>query len=175
MGVLGFFLLGHFFFDWGLQSHKDAIAKSKNFSVRFSHVLSYTLCMSVLFYVVMSDDIFGIFIVSSATAVLHFLTDDYSAPVLWAKYVRKAPEFEGIGILAGATKFAATPLGIILLVMGDQLLHTLALSFVAFYVVSRDLSIFLWASAALGEALLLSTFHMYRQIMWDLETFGVEY
>lgn len=133
----------HFVGDWVFQSHEVAMRKSKEPGVRATHCLSYAMFfMPLLAWMGMSWLNMGI-----CFAVLfgsHFIEDTYIPVLLWAKYMRKPPEFTGLQAqrdkLASISKetgvditlpdeemafrhFVKTPLGILLMIAIDQIIH----------------------------------------------------
>jgi hypothetical protein len=127
----------HFFVDWVFQSHADAMTKHNNPKIRAKHCLIYTagfvpifcLCgFSVLEWAVALNILFW----------SHFTEDTYLPVFLWAKYIRRPPEMtqprKQVGVdgyvtvlpvdpKAGFVDFVQTPLGKILLIAIDQIIH----------------------------------------------------
>lgn len=132
--VLGFI---HFFVDWVFQSHAEAMVKHNNPKVRAKHCLIYTagfipllaFChLSILEWVLSLNILFW----------SHFCEDTYVPVFLWAKYIRKPPEMtepvkktelDGyVTILPpdpkeGFKLFVQTPMGKILMIAIDQIIH----------------------------------------------------
>ncbi len=149
-------VLCHFAFDWLYQSHAEAIAKSKSRKVRFWHCVKYTVpFLPVLWF-------FGMDWQSCHRSLLilfvtHYVIDSYVPVMLWAKYLRKAPQFDLVikslpnnGEMRGWSDkviessglyrtdvdafkaMSGTPLGLILIITMDQFLHILCLLPVAY-------------------------------------------
>ena len=117
----------HFFVDWIFQSHAEAMVKHNNSKVRAKHCFIYTLgfvpllgfCYFVgaLAFWQLVASIFILF-------VSHFVEDTYLPVLLWAKYIRRPPEMAPpadpkVGFIA----FVQTPLGKILMIAIDQIIH----------------------------------------------------
>lgn len=132
--VLGFI---HFFVDWIFQSHSEAMVKHNNPKVRAKHCLIYTLGFVPLF-------LFCHFawwewlIALNILFWSHFAEDTYLPVFLWAKYIRRPPEMtqprKQVGVdgyvsilppdaKAGFMEFVQTPLGKILMIAIDQIIH----------------------------------------------------
>ena len=132
--VLGFI---HFFVDWIFQSHSEAMVKHNNPKVRAKHCLIYTLGFVPLF-------LFCHFawwewlIALNILFWSHFAEDTYLPVFLWAKYIRRPPEMtqprKQVGVdgyvsilppdaKAGFMEFVQTPLGKILIIAIDQIIH----------------------------------------------------
>jgi len=150
-GVFAILVFWHFFADWVFQSHKEAMNKSKNWDVRAMHCMIYTLFFIPLLAAV------GISASKAAFCVVilycsHFVIDTYVPVMLWAKYLRLAPQFDQVKSqivqdLCGPCDqsrgwsdrlidrrlyasdeeafkaFASTPLGLVLMITMDQLFH----------------------------------------------------
>lgn len=135
-------ILCHFAFDWLYQSHKEALAKAKDRRVRFWHCVKYAVPFApVLWWFGM--DVNAILVSLAILFGTHFIIDSYVPVMLWAKYLRKAPQFDNIGERPplrpwqdkvvelryyendeeAFKAFASTPLGLILLITMDQFLH----------------------------------------------------
>ncbi len=143
-------VLCHFAFDWVYQSHAEAMAKSTDHWVRYVHCVKYAVPFApVLWW-------FGMDVASVALSLAilfstHYVIDSYVPVMLWAKYLRRAPQFANVGkafslhAWQGAPSderyaddidafkaMAATPLGLILVIVMDQFLHIACLLPVAF-------------------------------------------
>lgn len=138
-GLFAIFTFVHFFVDWIFQTHAEAMAKHNNAKVRARHCLIYTIGfvpLMLLLKFTMWEFVIGINILFWS----HFIEDTYLPVYLWAKYIRKPPEMtnpivkEDVnGILkaqvlppdpkAGFIKFVSTPLGKILMIAIDQIIH----------------------------------------------------
>lgn len=138
-GVFALLVFWHFFADWLFQSHKEALAKSKDSKVRLRHCAVYTglfLPAFLLAGVSFSTIVLCSFILFSS----HYVIDTYIPVMLWAKYLRKAPQFETYVFNPSGwvdnklehckrtdeesfKAFASTPLGLILMITMDQFFH----------------------------------------------------
>lgn len=138
-GILSVLTLIHFIADWIFQSHAEAMAKSSDAKVRAKHCLVYTGIITLI--LIAGFHIFNVVELLAYAAILwlsHFIEDSYMPVFLWAKYIRKAPEFsvpsvEGTHFsdLDRFKEFASTPLGKILLIVVDQIIHIIYLGFIA--------------------------------------------
>lgn len=144
-GLFSILVFIHFFVDWVFQSHAEAMVKHNNPWIRAKHCAIYTLgfipimyvChFTLLEYILSSSILFG----------SHFIEDTYVPVLLWAKYIRKPPEMtepwketyiRADGSLAvkvhppnvehGFIEFIKTPLGKILMITIDQIIHIIFL------------------------------------------------
>lgn len=117
-GLFSIFVFWHFVADWFFQSQQEAMAKSKNAKVRAYHCGKYTLIFLPLLYLTGMDwqkQIASLLILFST----HFVLDTYIPVMLWAKYLRLVE----ITDEESFKKFASTPLGLILVITIDQLMH----------------------------------------------------
>lgn len=94
-GVFAVLVFWHFLSDWVFQSHKEALAKAKDWRVRLRHVTVYSTLFLPLFWLV------GFWGAKAAFAWLllmfsHFVIDTYIPVMLWAKYLRRAPQFKDV-------------------------------------------------------------------------------
>jgi len=123
----------HFVSDWFFQSHTEALTKSRDDFVIAWHCLKY----SVMFMI----PVCWIGLGGSAMLCLlnlnilywsHYFIDSYIPVMWWAKFLRKYPTFHGdsttlddknLSDLEAFKLMAATPLGLILIITIDQLLH----------------------------------------------------
>lgn len=137
-GILSVLTLLHFVADWIFQSHDEAMRKSTESLVRARHCLVYTGIISAVFFFGFHLPILDIGVYATILFISHFIEDSYLPVYLWAKYIRKAPEFN-VPPAAGTTitdldrfkSFANTVLGKILLIAIDQIIHILYLGFIA--------------------------------------------
>lgn len=132
-GILAVLTLIHFIADWIFQSHDEAMAKSTNSKVRAKHCAVYTaticaVCLGGFHLPLLDVAVYATILFSS-----HFLEDSYLPVYLWAKYIRRAPEFNlpEVSELDRFKAFASTTLGKILLIAIDQIIHILYLGFIA--------------------------------------------
>lgn len=140
----GFFALlsfWHFVADWGFQSHEEAMNKARDGKVRAWHCTVYTVLMAPLVFFLCGG---GVAFWSSVVILWgsHFLIDTYIPVYMWAKYVRKAPVFDhnsqAIDFFSKKTfakdtdlermkAWARDPLGLVLMIVVDQIFHMLFL------------------------------------------------
>lgn len=69
-----FILIIHFYADFALQTHDQAINKSSSIKWLTYHILSYSLTFSVAFYI-LSEDILKCLIFFGITFICHWITD----------------------------------------------------------------------------------------------------
>jgi hypothetical protein len=137
-GVLSVLTFLHFVSDWIFQSHDEAMRKSTDSLVRARHCLVYTGLISAVFIFGFHLPLLDIGVYATILFTSHFIEDSYLPVYLWAKYIRKAPEFN-VPPAPGTTTtdlerfklFASTVLGKILLIAIDQIIHILYLGFIA--------------------------------------------
>lgn len=144
-GLFAVFALVHFVVDWVFQSHAEAMVKHNNPFVRAKHCLIYTAGFTPLLYLLgfsAWEWFFGLNILFWS----HFFEDTYVPVFWWAKYIRKPPEMTEPwkesytrvdGSVAfkvhppdakhGFVEFVQTPLGKILMIAIDQIIHLLFL------------------------------------------------
>lgn len=141
----------HFFVDWIFQSHAEAMVKHNNPTIRAKHCLIYTIGFVPLF-------LFADFNVVEWLVALnilfwsHFCEDTYLPVFYWAKYIRRPSEMtqprKQIGIdgyvsilppdaKVGFVEFIQTPLGKILMIAIDQIVHLLFLFPIAWMLFNR--------------------------------------
>ena len=140
-GLLTILIIIHFFVDWVFQSHSEAMAKHNNPKVRAKHCLIYTLGFVPLFFFCNFSVLEWLFAIN-LLFWSHFVEDTYLPVYLWAKYIRRPPEMteprkhtgvDGyVTVLppdpkAGFIEFVQTPLGKILMIAIDQIIHILLL------------------------------------------------
>lgn len=140
-GLFAVFAFIHFFVDWIFQSHAEAMVKHNTPLVRAKHCLIYTLGFVPLMYFLgftTWEWVAGLNILFWS----HFFEDTYLPVYLWAKYVRRPPEMvepwkesyiRDDGATAfrvhppdpkkGFIEFVQTPLGKILMIAIDQIIH----------------------------------------------------
>jgi len=136
-GILAILVFWHFVSDWIFQSHDEAMTKHADAWVRARHCFVYTAFMFPLLALIGLNPLaclFGCWLLFWS----HFIEDTYYPVFLWAKYVRRVPEFKKVGtkIFNPSTftisfytereafiAFAHTPLGKILMITVDQLVH----------------------------------------------------
>ncbi len=136
-GLLAILVFVHFFVDWIFQSHSEAMVKHNNPKIRAKHCLIYTagfVPFMWLFNFTWLEWLIGLNILFWS----HFFEDTYLPVYLWAKYVRRPPEMteprkqsgvDGyVSVLppdpkAGFVEFVQTPMGKILMIAVDQIIH----------------------------------------------------
>jgi hypothetical protein len=138
----------HFVADFVFQSHATAMAKHDHWRVRLAHCLVYGGFFVPLFVAIGWLDSWKM---SASLVVLigsHFIEDTYAPVVLWARHIRKPSEMMrntttrpilgGLFTwttpdpeLVGFREFIRTPLGAILMVSIDQIVHLTVLWFPA--------------------------------------------
>ncbi len=127
----------HFFVDWVFQSHAEAMVKHNNPKIRAKHCLIYTA--GFVPYMWFCQFTFWEWIIGlNVLFWSHFFEDTYLPVYLWAKYVRRPPEMcepvthtEVDGYVTvlppdpkkGFVQFVQTPLGKILMIAIDQIIH----------------------------------------------------
>lgn len=136
-GLLSTLVFIHFFVDWIFQSHAEAMVKHNNPKVRAKHCLIYTAGF-LPFMWLFNFSWFEWFLAVNILFWSHFAEDTYLPVYLWAKYIRKPPEMteprkqsglDGyVTILppdpkAGFIEFVQTPMGKILMIAIDQIIH----------------------------------------------------
>jgi hypothetical protein len=152
-GVFSLLVFWHFLADWVFQSQTEAMTKAKDRKVRLWHCTKYAAAFVPLLFVTTNWAVMlmslGILFVS------HYFIDSYVPVMLWAKHLRKAVQFECVGKRyppqpwqdkvveprgfdndeEAFKAFAATPLGLILIITMDQFFHIAFLLPVAFLMV----------------------------------------
>jgi hypothetical protein len=136
-GIFSILVFIHFFVDWIFQSHAEAMVKHNNPKVRAKHCLIYTVGFAPfmwLFNFSWLEWLIGLNILFWS----HFVEDTYVPVYLWAKYIRKPPEMAKpvtVTYTDGYTKvlppsphtgfleFINTPMGKILMIAIDQIIH----------------------------------------------------
>lgn len=121
-GIFALLTLVHFIADWLFQSHAEAMAKPTDFYVRGIHCLIYTAILLGVIAVSLAPSPFAMAVIAVALWVSHFIEDTYLPVIVWAKFIRKPPEMSTT-TLEGFKDFASTPLGKILLITVDQIVH----------------------------------------------------
>lgn len=136
-GLLAVLVTIHFFVDWIFQSHSEAMVKHKDHRVRAKHCLIYTLGFVPLFFFCNFSVVEWLFALN-LLFWSHFCEDTYIPVYLWAKYIRRPPEMteprKQLGVdgyvtvlppdpKAGFAEFVQTPIGKILMIAIDQIIH----------------------------------------------------
>lgn len=120
-GLFAILAFVHFFVDWIFQSHSEAMVKHNDSRVRAKHCLIYTAGFLPLFYLFGFEQwewIVGINILFWS----HFCEDTYIPVYWWAKFIRRPPEMRE-NPRSGFLQFIQTPLGKILMIAIDQIIH----------------------------------------------------
>ena len=136
-GIFALLTFIHFFVDWIFQTHSEAMVKHNNPKIRAKHCLIYTAGFLPLFcfcHLTWIEWLIAINILFWS----HFFEDTYLPIFYWAKYIRKPPEMTNstkiIGLDGyakilppdphkGFVEFIQTPLGKILMITIDQIIH----------------------------------------------------
>lgn len=142
-GVFALLVFCHFVVDWLFQSHDEAMKKSVDSFVRARHCLIYTFGFVPLLWALKLN-----LIELSASVVIlfvsHFFEDTYYPVMLWVKHVRRPPEFRDMTIehfprtltdKEAFIKWFSTPLGKIIGIVVDQLIHITFLLPIAYFAV----------------------------------------
>ena len=136
-GLFAILVFIHFFVDWIFQTHSEAMVKHNNPKIRAKHCIIYTLGfvpIMLLFNLNLFEFLFGVNLLFWS----HFIEDTYFPVYLWAKYIRKPPEMtrpvtvtytDGYTRVLppsprnGFLEFINTPMGKILMIAVDQIIH----------------------------------------------------
>lgn len=157
LGIAGglFALLSfvHFFVDWVFQSHAEAMVKHNNPLIRAKHCLIYTAGFAPVLCV-LGFSFWELLISLNILFWSHFVEDTYIPVYLWAKFIRKPPEMFKPSTTTDITdgyihvsppdpkkgfgEFVQTPLGKILMIAIDQIVH-LAFLWPIVYIAVRHL------------------------------------
>jgi len=149
-GVWSLLMLWHFVADWIPQTHAHAIAKTKDSWIRFEHCMLYTVLFGPAYFFCATGSPRGIMIMVWLF-VSHFIIDSYVITAWWAKHVRRDPAFDETELAAttitgvelrrprtyeeGMKAMMSTPVGAILCITMDQILHLVCLVPVAILLV----------------------------------------
>jgi hypothetical protein len=140
----------HFASDFILQSHSEAMVKHNNWRIRSKHCAIYTASFIPILWLAHFSLVEWL-IALNVLFWSHHLEDTYYPVFLWAKYIRRPPEMteprKQVGIdgyvivlppdpKAGFIDFVQTPLGKILMIAIDQIIH-LAFLFPIAYMMLR--------------------------------------
>lgn len=136
-GIFALLVFVHFVADWLCQSHDEAVAKSQDNRIRARHCLVYsTLCTATIAVMTSHLEILGWSFVILFTS--HYFEDTYAPVFLWMRCVRRPP---GVVDLNTFKSYAHTNMGLILLIVTDQLVHLLFLIPIAVMIVAPHLSL----------------------------------
>jgi hypothetical protein len=159
-GTFAVLTFWHFLADWTFQSHKEALTKATDANVRGWHCLKYAAAFMPLIAWVGDGVTFTWLTCFMSFTILfftHYVIDSYVPVMLWAKYLRRAPQFNNVGKrfpLQGwqdkvieergyendeetFKAFAATPLGLVLMITMDQFMHITCLLPIAYLMTLR--------------------------------------
>ena len=156
-GIFALLTILHFVADWVFQSHAEAMAKPTNHRVRAKHCFIYAaLCLGGILWCT-DPEPEALAWMAYLLFFSHFLEDTYLPVFVWARFVRKPPEMDveaaGPG-MRGFVEFASTPLGKILLIAIDQIVHILFLLPVAAMIVLPERARSIGITGAVATALL---------------------
>ena len=119
-GVFAYLAFFHFLVDWVLQSHWEATRKHSDAWVRAGHCSVYAAGMCVAIC-----PILGGWPLAVSAVVLwasHFVEDTYYTVYLWMRHVRRVPVVRERGV-EGFREYVQTPLGLVLMIVVDQIVH----------------------------------------------------
>lgn len=124
-GIFALLVFWHFVIDWVFQSHDEAMKKSSDASVRAFHCGVYAVGFVPVLSMLQLTPVtaWSCFVL---LFVSHFIEDTYYPVMLWAKHIRRAPEFHDGAYASDKEAFMAwisKPLGTILMIAIDQLVH----------------------------------------------------
>lgn len=144
-GLFSIFVLLHFVADWVFQTHQEAMNKTKHWRYRLKHCGIYTGLMLAAIFTLCHISPIEVLLYGIILFVSHFLEDSYIPIFYWAKYFRQAPELNEnrsernykqakseeeltpTNNLAQFKLFASQPIGLILLIVIDQIVHIIFL------------------------------------------------
>lgn len=145
-GIFALLAFAHFVIDWVFQSHKEAMKKSSDWRWRAKHCFSYAggfIPVMLVFHMDVWEIVAGWAILFCS----HFIEDTYIPVFLWAKYIRQMPAICDVGLTSNGidrqTKEKAafkelfqTPLGLVLFLTIDQLIHLAFLFPIVYFALS---------------------------------------
>jgi hypothetical protein len=134
-GLLSVLTFIHFAIDWIPQSHYEAMNKYNNPKIRAKHCLIYTAGF-IPFFLLCHFSWVEWLVALNILFWSHFVEDTYLPVFLWAKYIRKPPEMQP-DPKSGFIEFVQTPLGKILMIAIDQIIHILFLFPIAYMILQR--------------------------------------
>lgn len=137
-GLLAALCFIHFFVDWIFQSHTEAMAKHANAKIRAKHCAIYTagfVPMLGFFLYLRELTIFEFLASLTILFVSHFCEDTYYPVFLWAKHIRKPSEMACEDQKEGFKRFIETPIGKILMITIDQIIHITFLLPIVYFVI----------------------------------------
>lgn len=126
-GLFAILVFIHLFVDFVCQTHFEAMNKHNNPSIRARHCFIYGAgFVPILIYLCSLGALSKLeYFASLAILFLsHFAEDSYVPVVLWAKYIRRPPEMiNASSDKEGFIQFVSAPLGKILMIAIDQIIH----------------------------------------------------
>lgn len=143
-GIFALLVFWHFVADWLTQSHNEAMSKARDKWVRARHCLIYSLNFVPVMYVLKLSHT-HMLLCFVILFVSHFIEDTYIPVLLWVKHIRRPPEFKDRGehfasradLVAEDRRafiaFASTPLGKVVAIVVDQLVHIAFLMPIAYF------------------------------------------
>lgn len=108
----------HFAADFVWQTHYEAMRKHADWKARALHCSVYTTCMVAALLILGVRD--RLLLSAGVLWISHFVEDTYIPVYLWAKYIRRVPEAQ---TKDGFVEWVKTPLGKILMIAVDQIIH----------------------------------------------------
>lgn len=127
-GLFALFTFVHFVIDWVFQTHYEAMRKHNHPWIRARHCLIYTSPFIPLL-LVLNVNAFWVVVCALVLFLSHFVEDTYIPVYLWAKYIRRVPEIRNAFDSKEFFRrvFVNDPLGKILMIAIDQIIHLLFL------------------------------------------------
>lgn len=120
-GLFALFTFNHFLVDWVFQTHDEAMKKSTSWLWRARHCLVYTVGFLPLLWLLGMSPV-RVVLGCLVLFVSHFVEDTYLPVFWWAKHIRRMPEVRQDGIDGFKSQFR-TPLGVVLFISIDQIIH----------------------------------------------------
>lgn len=120
-GLFALFTFNHFLVDWVFQTHDEAMKKSTSGLWRARHCLIYTAGFLPVMWLLGLTPL-RVVLGCLVLFVSHFVEDTYLPVYLWAKHIRRMPEVRQEGIEGFKKQFKA-PLGVVLFISIDQIIH----------------------------------------------------
>jgi hypothetical protein len=121
-GLFALLAFNHFVVDWIFQTHAEAMAKSHDARVRARHCLIYAIGFIPVFLLLhlapVEDAAYLVILFVS-----HFWEDTYRPVIWWMKHLRRHPDFAGRDDIEAFKQIIASPLGVILMITVDQIVH----------------------------------------------------
>jgi hypothetical protein len=120
--IFGLLTFIHFFVDWLFQNHSEAMVKHENKYIRAKHCLIYTLGF-IPILLLLEFSLIKFIASILILFISHFIEDTYIPVFLWVKHIRKPPEFGLYRDRFAFELFIREPLGKILMIVVDQIIH----------------------------------------------------